>query len=150
MLEAPATGRVTLVSYWSENQHVAVGDKLASIIPDGDTEVIGRMQVPTAGFGKVQVGQTVNVKLNGYPYMEFGVLRGTIRTLSAVPEQVQAQGVSTAAYIAEVVFRDGMLTSYKKELPMIQQMDGTGEIITEDMRLISRFVQPIVSLFKNR
>lgn len=150
VLEAPATGRVTLVSYWSENQHVAVGDKLASIIPDGDTEVIGRMQVPTAGFGKVQVGQTVNVKLNGYPYMEFGVLRGTIRTLSAVPEQVQAQGGSTAVYIAEVVFSDGMLTSYKKELPMIQQMDGTGEIITEDMRLISRFVQPIVSLFKNR
>ena len=33
---------------------------------------------------------------------------------------------------------------------MIQQMDGTAEIITEDMRLISRFVQPIVSLFKNR
>mgnify|MGYP005889260045 CR=1 FL=1 len=150
VLEAPATGRVTLVSYWSENQHVAVGDKLASIVPDGDTEVIGRMQVPTSGFGKVKVGQTVNVKLNGYPYMEFGVLRGTIRTLSAVPEQMQSQTGTMTVYIAEVVFPDGMRTSYKKELPMIQQMDGTGEIITEDMRLISRFVQPIVSLFKNR
>ena len=150
VLEAPAAGRVTLVSYWSENQHVSVGDKLASIVPDGETEVIGRMQVPTAGFGKVKVGQTVNVKLNGYPYMEFGVLRGTIRSLSAVPEQVQTQQGASAVYIAEVVFPEGMRTSYKKELPMIQQMDGTGEIITEDMRLIERFIQPIVSLFKNR
>lgn len=150
VLEAPAPGRVTLVSYWSENQHVGVGDKLASIVPDGKTEVIGRMQVPTAGFGKVKVGQTVNVKLNGYPYMEFGVLKGQIRSLSAVPEQIQSQTGTTAVYIAEVVFPDGMRTSYKKELPMIQQMDGTAEIITEDIRLISRFIQPIVSLFKNR
>lgn len=150
VLEAPAAGRVTLVNYWSENQHVKVGDKLASIIPDGPTEVIGRMQVPTAGFGKVKVGQTVNVKLNGYPYMEFGVLRGTIRSLSAVPEQVQTQSGTAAVYTAEVVFPDGMTTSYRRELPLIQQMDGTAEIITEDMRLISRFIQPIVSLFKNR
>lgn len=150
VLVAPAAGHVTLVSYWSENQHVKVGDKLASIVPDGTTEVIGRLQVPTAGFGKVKVGQTVNVKLNGYPYMEFGVLRGTIRSLSAVPEQVQTQAGMAAVYIAEVVFPDGMTTSYRRELPMIQQMDGTAEIITEDMRLISRFIQPIVSLFKNR
>ena len=141
---------MTLVSYWSENQHVGVGDKLASIVPDGKTEVIGRMQVPTAGFGKVKVGQPVNVKLNGYPYMEFGVLKGQIRSLSAVPEQMQSQTGTMTVYIAAVVFPDGMRTSYKKELPMIQQMDGTAEIITEDMRLISRFVQPIVSLFKNR
>lgn len=150
VLVAPAAGRVTLVSYWSENQHVKVGDKLASIVPDGPTEVIGRLQVPTAGFGKVKVGQSVNVKLNGYPYMEFGVLRGTIRSLSAVPEQVQTQTGMAAVYIAEVVFANGMTTSYRRELPMIQQMDGTAEIITEDMRLISRFIQPIVSLFKNR
>ncbi len=43
-----------------------------------------------------------------------------------------------------------MTTTYKRELPMIQQMDGTAEIITDDMRLIERFVQPVVSLFKNR
>ncbi|MFQ8827779.1 MAG: HlyD family secretion protein [Alistipes sp.] len=150
VLEAPVAGRVTLVNYWSGNQHVAVGDKLASIVPDGATEVIGRLQVPSAGFGKVKVGQGVNVKLNGYPYMEFGVLRGRIRSLSAVPEQIQTQSGTAVAYTAEVVFPDGMTTSYKRELPMIQRMDGTAEIVTEDMRLIERFIQPVVSLFKNR
>ena len=57
---------------------------------------------------------------------------------------------TTIAYTVEVVFPEGMRTTYEKELPMIQQMDGTGEIITEDMRLIEQFIQPIVSLFKNR
>ena len=53
VLEAPvagASGRVTLVNYWSGNQHVAVGDKLASIVPDGATEVIGRPAGPLGGL----------------------------------------------------------------------------------------------------
>jgi len=150
VLEAPAAGRVTLMNYWSKNQHVAVGDKIASIVADGTTEVIGRLQISSAGFGKVKNGQTVNVKLNGYPYMEFGVLRGRIRSLSPVPEQVQTANGTAIVYLAEVIFPEGMTTTYKRELPMIQQMDGTAEIITDDMRLIERFVQPVVSLFKNR
>ena len=43
--------------------------------------VSGRMSVPSPGFGKVQVGQTVNVKLDSYPYMEYGVLREGYRTI---------------------------------------------------------------------
>ncbi len=124
--------------------------KLASILPEGTTEVIGRLQVPSAGFGKVQVGQMVHVKLNGYPYMEFGVLRGVIRLLSVVPEQVQTQNGAAIVYYAEVLFPQGMKTSYNRELLMIQQMDGSAEIVTEDLRLIERFIQPIISLFKNR
>lgn len=150
LLEAPASGRVTLIGYWSANQHVSVGDKLASILPDGATEVIGRLEIPSAGFGKVKAGQTVQVRLNGYPYMEFGVLRGRIRALAAVPEQVQSASGTAIVYLAEVVFPEGMTTSYGRRLPMIQQMDGTAEIVTEDMRLLERFVQPVVSLFKNR
>ncbi|WP_295991261.1 HlyD family efflux transporter periplasmic adaptor subunit [uncultured Alistipes sp.] len=150
VLEAPAAGRVTLVGYWSAHQHVAVGDKLASILPSGTTEVIGRLQIPSAGFGKVRTGQRVQVRLSGYPYMEFGVLRGEIRALAAVPEEVQTSAGPAIVYLAEVLFPEGMTTSYGRELPMIQQMDGTAEIITDDLRLLERFVQPVVSLFKNR
>ena len=147
---APMDGIVSLQGYWSKGQHVTVGSALASIVPEKETEVIGRMEVPSAGFGKVETGQTVNVKLNGFPYMEYGVLKGTIRSISSVPASVQTATGTTIAYTVEVVFPEGMRTTYEKELPMIQQMDGTGEIITEDMRLIEQFIQPIVSLFKNR
>lgn len=147
VITSPVDGLVSLQSYWSPNQRVKVGDILASVVPNGVTEVVGRMQVPSTGFGKVQAGQTVNVKLKGYPYMEFGVLKGEIHSISAVPEQVQTPQGQSIAYIAEVVFAADLHTTYKKELPMIQQMDGTGEIITKDMRLISRFFQPIRALF---
>ena len=104
------------------------------------------MQVPSSAFGKVKNGQQLNVNLNSFPYMEFGVLKGTIHSISAVPLQTAAGVV----YTVEVIFPESLKTSYKKELPLIQQMDGTGEIITEDMRLIEQFVRPVISLFKNR
>ena len=40
-----------------------------------------------------------------------------------------------------------VVPTYGKELPLIQQMDGTGEIITQDQRLIQRFLQPVRALF---
>lgn len=150
VLKAPVSGNITFVSYWNKNQHIKISEKLASIIPNGETRIIGRVQVPSAGFGKVKIGQDVIIKLNGFPYMEFGVLRGQISSLSAVPENVKTQSGNMIVYMAEVAFPSDLKTSYGNQLPLIQQMDGIGEIITEDMRLISRFFNPIVSLFKNR
>lgn len=143
---SPADGVVSLLNYWTKNQRIPIGERLATIIPGGEMRVIGRMKVPTAGFGKVDQGQGVNVKLNGWPYMEYGVLKGIVHSISAVPDQANNMPV----YIVELQFPGGMLTSYGKELPLIQKMDGEGEIITEDKRLIERFIDPIVSLFKNR
>ena len=42
-----------------------------------------------------------------------------------------------------------MTTTYHKELPFVQQMDGEAEIVTEDMRLIEQFIRPIRSAFVN-
>lgn len=147
-IQSPSDGVVSLLRYWSRNQRIPAGERIATIIPEGEPHVIGRMSVPTAGFGKVKAGQRVNVKLSGYPYMEYGVLKGVITSLSAVPDQHPGSG--TPAYIVEVEFPEGLVTSYGRELPLIRHMDGSGEIITQDMRLIHRFIRPIISLFRNR
>lgn len=41
------------------------------------------------------------------------------------------------------------MTTYGRELRLIQKMDGTAEIITKDRRLIMRFLDPIVALFSS-
>ena len=51
-------------------------------------------------------------------------------------------------YLAEVAFPNGLVTNYGKKLPLLPEMTGTAEIITEDMRLIQRFFNPIKSLIK--
>lgn len=142
LLTSPVCGRLTLTKYWSENQNVVTGDKIATVVPSDSMQVVGIMTIPSVGFGKVTVGQIVNVRLNGYPYQEYGVLKGVISRLSLVPT-----GGEQSGYIAEITFPNGLNSTYKTKLSLIQQMDGTGDIITKDQRLIERFIQPIRAIF---
>jgi len=144
---APVDGSVSFQDYWSRGQHVNTGDVVASVVPDAAGVVEGRMRVYSTGFGKVVEGQEVNVRLNGFPYMEFGILKGSVSHISSVPEKDSGRGVS---YTIEVSFPQGLVSTYGKTFPMIQEMDGTAEIITEDMRLAGQLLYPIKSLFMNR
>lgn len=141
VLTSPIDGTVAFAKYWSENQHIMTGERLATVIPGDSMQVIGKMYIPSAGFAKVTIGQQVNVKLNGFPYMEYGMLKGELVSLSPVPER--------EGYAAEVIFPQGLISSYQTSFRFIPQMDGVGEIITKNMRLIERFIQPIKAAMKN-
>ena len=148
LLTAPINGKVSFVHKWDVGQFVNASEHYLTIVPDEHQSVIGIVHVPQASFGKVDIGQKVNVKLEGYPYMEYGMLVGTIGHLSSVPE-VLSNGQSAPQYTAEILFENGMKTTYGRELRMVQKMDGSAEIITEERSLIMRFLDPVVALFKN-
>lgn len=139
LLVSPVHGKLSFSKFWSNNQNIQIGDKLATIIPLDSSQMVGIMEVPTAGFGKVKQGQVVNVKLNGYPYFEYGLLKGKVGRISSVPDK--------SGYIVEVSFPNGLQSTYKEQLRLIQQMDGVGDIITVDQRLILRFINPLRAFF---
>ena len=139
ILTAPVAGRLTFTKFWNENQNVTIGDVVSIIVQIDSLQVLGLMTIPSSGFGKVDIGQVVNVKLKGYPYQEHGVLKGSIARLSSVPD--------VDGYIAWIRFPHGLQSTYKEEFKLIQKMDGTGDIITKDLRLIERFIKPMKSLY---
>ncbi|MBO7623410.1 MAG: HlyD family efflux transporter periplasmic adaptor subunit [Bacteroidales bacterium] len=142
---APYDGNVSLQNIWSRGQHISAGEIIASVSSAEDMHIKGRMKVTSIGFGKIKVGQTVNIKLSGFPYLEFGILRGKVETISSVPEMSQ-EGLF---YTIDVTLPEGLESTYHKQFPFVQNMDGVAEIITEDMRLIEQFIRPIKSLFLN-
>ncbi len=142
LVASPIKGKLTLTSIWSINQEVKIGELIATVIPVEPSAIIAKAVIPPSGFGKVEVGQRVNIKLSGFPYMEFGMLKGTIKSISLVPD--------SRGYIAEIALSEGMSSSYRREnLKFIQQMDGTAEIITKEMRLITRLINPLRAFFDN-
>lgn len=145
LLVAPCNGKVTFTKYWQKNQNVNAGEVLVTVVPDGDTQVVGKILLPQQGAGKVKVGQTVNVKLDNFPYLEYGMVKVCIRNISMVPVQVDE---NTKAYMLEVEFPENLVTTYGKELTFSQEMTGMAEIITEDLRLLDKFINPIRAVIK--
>ncbi|MDY0143599.1 MAG: HlyD family efflux transporter periplasmic adaptor subunit, partial [Bacteroidales bacterium] len=101
--------------------------------------------IPSTGIGKVKPGQTVNIKLDNYPYMEFGIIKAKIKNISLVPISTE-QGIF---YTAEIEINDSVLiTNYNKSIPFSQNMTGIAEIITDDVRLLERFLNPLRSIWR--
>jgi len=137
-MKSPVKGKVVLANFWSVNQQVKAGDQVMTIIPDEASVPVGRISLPLQGAGKVKPGQKVNIKLANYPYLEYGMVKGIINRLSAIPNKEN--------YLVEVILPKGLKTNYNKQLHFDQEMTGTVDIITEDMRLFERFFNPIRSL----
>ena len=141
---SPLDGKVSMSKLWQKSQHINAGEPLLSVVPNETTQIMGKIMLPSQGSGKVKKGQAVNVKFDGFPHMEFGMVRGIVKNISLIPIAGE-QGKFT---MVEVEFPQNLQTNYGKMLDFSQQMSGTANIITEDMKLIERFLNPIKSLIK--
>ena len=142
--KSSVNGKVSMTKQWQKSQHINAGDVFLNIVPEETAHITGKIMLPAQGAGKVKTGQTVNVKFDGYPHLEFGMVKGKVKNISLVPVATQ-QGKFT---MVEVEFPDNLTTNYGKTLDFSQEMSGAADIITEDMRLIERFFNPIKSLMK--
>lgn len=142
-------GVISFSNYWSKNQFVNQGEKVFAIIAEAPGEMIGKCILPINGAGKVEVGQNVNIKLDGYPYMEYGMLLGKVKNVSLIPIDVVTPGGSQRFITAEVSLGKGLVTTYRKELPFTGEMSGTSEILTEEMSLLEHFISPLRFLWNS-
>lgn len=110
-----------------------------------DEEVIGQMFVPSVGFGKVSLDQEVIVRLDCYPYMEFGSVEGKIKKINTSPKRNRAEQF---VYQVEVSFPNGMISNCGRDIQPFDEMSGMADIITNDRKLIDRFVDPIRQIIK--
>ena len=142
VLKSRVAGIVSVGKYWSTNQNVKSGEQVMTVIPSKKDKPLGKIILPMLGAGKVKMGQQVNIKLTNFPYIEYGMLKGKVSTISSVPDQ--------GNYYVEIQLTNGLITNYNKTLPFSQEMTGSAEIITEDMRLLERLIGPVYALVKER
>jgi multidrug efflux pump subunit AcrA (membrane-fusion protein) len=140
ILTSKMDGKVSFLNYWSENQTVSQGDLVFTIIPKENSSFIAKLKTPAQNLGKVRVGQTVNIKLQNYPDYEFGVLKGTVNTISEISDK-------KGFYTIDVSLPKQLITSYNKKITFKQEMRADAEIITEDLRLIQRLFYQLKNNF---
>ena len=99
--------------------------------------------MPIQNWGKVKLGQKVIIKLDNYPNQEWGSLTGTITNISDVPKQQ----IQQEPYYSIYVDIEGLTTSYDKEIDFKQEMQGTAEIVVEELTVLQRIFYQLREIF---
>jgi len=143
VLRAPAPGRLTFAQPWVPRQFIAAGASFGVLSTTAaDRNLLARAFLPLQNSGKVSTGQTVNIILDGFPAPEFGVLKGRIRSIAAVPQDNQ--------YLLEIEIPQDLRTTYQETLPFRPQMTGRAEILTANRRFLERILDQFLDAFRNR
>ncbi len=141
LLISPTSGRISFMGVWSDMQEVKAGAPVFAVIPENMGRIQARMTIPFEGAGKVRTGQRVNIKLDGYPYMEFGMVEGKLELI--------ASGYGEKGYPAVASLPNGAVTSYGVQLQIDRELLGMAEITTEDLSVMERLFSPLKHILRN-
>lgn len=141
LFKSSIDGKVSFQQYWGSNQFVKSGEVIFTVLPDDKKNLLGKLVVPAQNSGKIETGQKVLIKLDNYLFQQFGIVEGKVRNISLSPD-------ADGNYYVEVELPNGLKTTYNKDLIFDKEMQGSAEIITEDLRLIERIFYQFRELFK--
>lgn len=139
LLKTTVAGIVSLTRIRSEDQYVSDGDLVMTVIPRDPGEMIARLELQPRGAGRVKPGMPVRIRLDNYPYMEYGMLSGRVKSVSLAAVE--------NAYTVIIELPEGLKTMYNKEIGFSHDMRGIAEIIANRESLLARIINPIKSLF---
>lgn len=134
-------GRVSYLQFWSEGQPISAGDEVFVVVPEHHNAYIGKAKSQALNSGKVTVGQKVQIRLLNYPDREFGIIEGKVKSMALTPDK-------EGNLLIDIELPKGLVTTYQKEIEFKQEMVGDAAIITEDIRLINRFLYQFKDIFR--
>ncbi|MEZ0453262.1 HlyD family efflux transporter periplasmic adaptor subunit [Sphingobacterium thalpophilum] len=84
VLFSPIKGKVMYETSLQEKQFLPINQTVFYVYTENE-KYFGEMSIRQSNFGKIKTGQSVMIKVHGYPYEEFGYLHGKIKQISAIP-----------------------------------------------------------------
>ena len=137
LLVAAMDGKISMVQNWSEKQYIEQGKEIMAILPEyNEDNYFTQLFIPIQGSGRIKEGQRVLLKLDNFPYREFGQLEG---------EVIEPPGLQREEGLpVKIKLMNGLITQSKKNLKMEQELLGNGEIITENRSVFVRIFENVV------
>ncbi len=142
LLRAPFAGRVAFTGLEDAQEFARAGEALLTLVPTEQPKVVGQAQLPSSGLGKVQPGAEVQIRLDAYPYQEFGVLKGTVEKITLAPSRPAEHA---PYYRLSISLNQGMQTSAGRTLDFRQEMSGEARVITSSRSLLERLIRRLLT-----
>lgn len=139
-VKSPDSGKVMFASILIPGNRLMAGENLLSVVFPSRGDYIGIIKVPARDMAKIKIGQTAEVKLDMYPYMQYGILKGTVARITQLP--------SGGYYSVMIRLPEKTVSNYGQNLALKPEMSGTVSIITDDMSLFERLMAPVRAVIR--
>jgi membrane fusion protein (multidrug efflux system) len=81
VVRAPVSGTIAEVAPLKPGGLVAAGDRVCTIVPDGDVRVVALFP-PSVALGRVRPGQAARVRLAAFPWTQYGSASARVTTVA--------------------------------------------------------------------
>ena len=139
-IKAPMEGIVHNIRLNSPGQIVRPGDVLLTLIPT-DKPLVAKVKISARDIGHVKTGQPATLRITTYDARRYGVLRGTVHTIS--PSVLIPNDRSEPYYEAIITLEKSHLGDVRSQMKVFSGMTLTADIKTGSKRFIDYLLKPI-------
>ncbi len=140
-----------VVSIFNVRQGVYIEPNKVIAVVAGESSVsTAELWLPSTSVGFVVPGQSVRVMVDAFPYDRFGIVSGTVSSVSSaplaqsdMPEDVRTNDRITPMYRALIELPEGHINAYGSVRPLVPGMSVKADIILERRRAIDVLMDPI-------
>lgn len=141
VITAPVSGIVSDMALHNPGENVPASTALMKIIP-GEPSLIFRSYIFDKDISDIEVGSQVQIKLQAYPFADYGAVYGSIYSISEEAETIEGVG---NVYIAEITFDEGL----NDNILLRQGLTGMVEIKVGTRSVMEYFLEPITEGLSN-
>ena len=141
-LKAPVDGIILSLNIDNSGKVVQAGETIIEIAPQ-ETPLILSASLPNKEAGFIKEGMAVQVKLDAYPYQQYGLIPGTVNYLSADAKPDPQLG---EVYQVEVALERDYITDNQEQIKFKAGQTATADIIIRRRRILDVWLEPIKKL----
>lgn len=143
-LYAPVDGIVSSLEIPNPGEVVQAGQTVAEIAPM-DAPLMLSAKLPNRDAGFIRVGMPVQVKLDAYPYQDYGIVPGRVKTISPDSKIDNQMGV---AYQVDIALDKDHIRDRQQRIYFKPGQTASADIIIRRRRILEVLLDPIRKLQK--
>jgi HlyD family secretion protein len=150
-LSAPKDGIVLEIGNRTVGSVIREAEPVLTLVPLGD-ELEVEVEIPSEDIGFVKVGERVMVKVDAFPFQKYGMLRGSVVTLSEDAFVNSASGLGdrmpSAYYRARIRLSDRGPGDLAKSTRLLPGMNLSAELVAGSRTVMSYILYPMMKAAK--
>jgi membrane fusion protein (multidrug efflux system) len=138
-VRSPVTGQVGEIIPLQVGTYVSAGEKLATIVPQSELSIVADFP-PEAVLGRVHPGQHARMRLDGFPWMQFGTIPATVRRVGSEIRNnfVRVEFIPEKSSLPQIKLQHGLpgtIEVYIEEVsPAILVLRTASSVLTNEIK----------------